>query len=102
MSIEREKLMLKYYLKIAFRNIKNHKSFAFINVTGLAVGMTCAMLILLWVKDELNYDRFHQNIEQICRVVGEYDGLRTPTTAGSTTCTKPIKKRGRFLPVFPY
>jgi len=74
--------MLKHYLAIALRNLKNNKSFTFINITGLAVGMSCAMLIFLWVKDELSYDRFHQNIEQIHRVVSEYDGYRVPTTPG--------------------
>jgi len=38
--------------------MRRHKGFSFINIAGLAVGMACAMLILLWVQDELSYDRF--------------------------------------------
>lgn len=57
--------MLKNYLKIAVRNIKRHMGYSFINITGLALGMTCCILILLWVKDEMATDRFHENIDSI-------------------------------------
>ena len=53
--------MLKNYLKIAIRVIKKHKGYSFINITGLAVGIACCVLILLWVQDELRFDRFHKN-----------------------------------------
>ncbi len=52
--------MLRNYFKIALRNLWRHKSYSFINVSGLAVGMACCLLILLFVQDELVYDRFHQ------------------------------------------
>ena len=45
--------MIKDYLKIAFRNIKKYKSYTFINITGLAIGMACCVLILLFIQDEL-------------------------------------------------
>ncbi|MCJ7582900.1 MAG: ABC transporter permease [Candidatus Aminicenantes bacterium] len=61
--------MFKNYLKIAWRNMKRHKAYSFINITGLAIGMACCMLILLWVQDELSYDRFHENGENIYRVI---------------------------------
>ena len=48
--------MLKNYLKIAFRNIKKHLGYSLINVAGLAIGMACCILILLFVFDELSYD----------------------------------------------
>jgi putative ABC transport system permease protein len=64
--------MIKNYLKITFRNIQRHKFFSFINIAGLAIGMACAILILLWVKDELSYDRFHENAEEIYRVLLNY------------------------------
>ena len=51
--------MFKNYLKIALRNIRREKGFSFINIFGLALGMACCLLILLWVRDELSYDRFH-------------------------------------------
>jgi putative ABC transport system permease protein len=61
--------MLKNYLKIALRNIKRHKGYSLINIVGLAVGMACCILILLWVQDELSYDRFHENADDIYRVI---------------------------------
>jgi len=61
-------VMLKDYNKIAFRNIRKNKGFSFINLAGLALGMTCTILILLWVFDELSYDRFHKHSEHIYRV----------------------------------
>ncbi len=61
--------MIKNYLKVALRNIAKHKSFSFINISGLAIGMACCMLIMLWVQDELNYERFNENIDDIFFVV---------------------------------
>jgi len=60
--------MLKNYLKIALRNLKKHKAYSFINIAGLAVGMTCCILILLWVQDELDFDRYHENADRIYRI----------------------------------
>ena len=60
--------MLKNYLKIALRNINKHKGYSFINIAGLAVGMTCCILILLWVQDELSYDRYNENADRIYRI----------------------------------
>jgi len=62
--------MLKNYFKIAFRNIRRHKTYSILNLTGLGVGMACAILIMLWIGHELSYDRFHANAAQIYRVVG--------------------------------
>jgi len=61
--------MFKNYLKIASRNILRHKGYSFINIVGLAVGMAVCILILLWVQDELSYDRFHKNHNDIYRVI---------------------------------
>jgi len=71
-SIRWNSAMFKSYGKIAFRQILRHKGYSFINISGLATGMTCCILILLWVQDELCYDRFHDNIEELCRIVQEY------------------------------
>ena len=60
--------MVSNYLKIALRNIKKHKGYSLINIAGLAVGMTCCILILLWVQDELSYDRYHKNADRIYRI----------------------------------
>ena len=60
--------MFKNYLKIILRNIRNHKGYSFINIAGLAVGMACCILILLWVFDELSFDRYHENSDRIYRI----------------------------------
>jgi ABC-type antimicrobial peptide transport system permease subunit len=60
--------VLKNYLKIALRTIWKHKGYAFINISGLAAGLACALFILLWVQDELGYDRFHAGAENLYRV----------------------------------
>jgi len=65
-------VMLKNYLKTAFRNIRRHKGYAFINVAGLAVGMACCILIMLFVFDELSYDKFHENHDHIYRVTRKW------------------------------
>ena len=61
--------MIKNYFKIAFRNILRHKGFSFINIFGLALGLAVFILIMLWVKDENSYDRFHQNSDRLYRLV---------------------------------
>ncbi len=61
--------MLKNYLKIAIRNFWKNKQFTIINIIGLSVGMACVILILLWVTDELSFDRFHDNADNIYLVL---------------------------------
>jgi len=60
--------MIKNYLKVAFRNIRRHKGFSFINIAGLAIGLACCLLITIWVLDELSYDKFHENAANLYRV----------------------------------
>jgi ABC-type antimicrobial peptide transport system permease subunit len=66
--------MLRNYLKIAVRNIWKHKGYSFINIAGLALGMACALFILLAVQDELSFDRFHENAASIFRVEQDQKG----------------------------
>ncbi len=61
-------IMFGNYLKIALRYLTRQKGYSFINITGLAIGMACAIFILLWVQDELSYDGFHENKDNIFRV----------------------------------
>ena len=61
--------MIKNYLKIAIRNLGKNKGSSFINIAGLSIGLACAMLIILYVKDEVSYDRFHKNGDRIFRIV---------------------------------
>ncbi|MFB3133176.1 MAG: ABC transporter permease [Rhodothermales bacterium] len=60
--------MLKNYLKIALRHLQKHKGYSFINIAGLTIGMAACVLIMLYVQDELSYDRYHENADQIYRV----------------------------------
>jgi predicted permease len=61
--------MFKSHLKIALRVIRRQKGYSVINITGLAIGIACCILILLWVRDELGYDGFHENGNRIYRIV---------------------------------
>jgi len=61
--------MLKNYLKIAFRNLSRQKVFSLINIVGMAIGLACGILLSLWIFDELSYDKFHENGENIYRVL---------------------------------
>jgi putative ABC transport system permease protein len=63
--------MFNNYLKIALRNIFKHKGYSLINIIGLAIGMACCLLILLYVQDELSYDHYHENADRIYRVIEE-------------------------------
>ncbi|MCU0467926.1 MAG: ABC transporter permease, partial [Arcicella sp.] len=60
--------MLQNYLKIAFRNLQRNKVYSFINIAGLAVGMAVAMLIGLWVWDEVSFNKSHKNYDRIAQV----------------------------------
>jgi len=68
--------MLKNYLKITWRNVRNNKIYSFVNIMGLAVGMACCILILLWIQDELSFDKFHENYSDIYRTIPELQGTK--------------------------
>ena len=65
--------MFKNYLKITLRNIGRNKAYSLINISGLAIGMACCILILLWVQDELSFDRFHLHANRMGRVIAAVD-----------------------------
>ena len=75
--------MIKNYLKSALRNIKRHKGYAFINIAGLAIGMACCILILMYITAELSYDRYHEKADRIFR-------LGLDATMGGSTVVTPI------------
>ena len=60
--------MIRNYLKTAVRGLLKHKEYSLINVIGLAIGMACVILILLFVREELSFDAFHTNKDRIYRV----------------------------------
>ena len=61
--------MIKNYFKTAWRNLLQNKTFSLINIFGLALGMTCSLVIMLWLKDEIKKDKFHQNGKRLYRVM---------------------------------
>ena len=61
--------MFKNHITVAIRTLLRHKIYSFVNISGLAVGIACCMLIMLFVQDELSYDKFHKNANQIYRVL---------------------------------
>ena len=67
--------MFKNYFTVAFRNLSRNKIYSFINIAGLSLGLACSMLIILYVKDEVSYDKFHANVNNIYRVVNQYVGV---------------------------
>src|SRR6266498_2870091 len=68
--------MLKNYFKIAWRNLVRNKAFSAINILGLALGMACSLLIMLWIQDERSVDAFHANGKYLYQVYERqyYDG----------------------------
>jgi ABC-type antimicrobial peptide transport system permease subunit len=60
--------MFRNYLITAIRSLIRQKGFSLINILGLAIGLACALLILLWVQDELSFDKFHEHAERLYRV----------------------------------
>ncbi|MBN1210991.1 MAG: ABC transporter permease [candidate division Zixibacteria bacterium] len=65
--------MYRNYLKISLRNIVRNRGYTFINVAGLAVGLACCILIMLWVTDEISFDKFHKNYDNVYRVIACYN-----------------------------
>ncbi|MGD9344850.1 MAG: ABC transporter permease, partial [Candidatus Aminicenantes bacterium] len=61
--------MFRNYIKTALRNMRKFKGYAFINIAGLAIGIACCILIILWVRDELSFDAFHERADRLYRVV---------------------------------
>jgi putative ABC transport system permease protein len=72
--------MIKNFFIIAWRNLKRRKSFSFINIAGLSIGMAAAVLILLWIQNEVSYDNFHEKKDRLYQVWNRY------TTDGKTGC----------------
>ncbi len=87
--------MLKNYFKIAIRNILRNKLISFINILGLSLGMVISLLLLIWAQDEIMYDRFHENIDNIYQL-SMINEDTSPATAGRTIPYKliPVSRTG--------
>jgi putative ABC transport system permease protein len=76
--------MFKHNLLLSFRNFKKYKSSFFINLVGLSTGLACALLIYLWVNDELHVDKFHKNDDKLYQVMMNHQMTNELTTGPST------------------
>ncbi len=73
--------MFKSFLKITFRNLFKNKAYTLINLSGLAIGMSCIILVLLWVENEFSYDRFFKNADNIHLVLQGIDKSYSTSTS---------------------
>ncbi len=101
--------MLKNHLKIAFRQLKKQKFYSAVNIIGLAIGVTCCLLIALFVRDELSYDQHHPNVENLYLVarntdINSFKGIYSavpPLLAQTMVDEIPeVKKAARLNPHF--
>jgi len=86
--------MFRNYLKIAFRNLAKNKLYSFVNLAGLTCGITCCILIGMYIFHELTYDRFQKNANRIVRITTEYSiGGTVVKTPGTPTKAGPLFTR---------
>lgn len=90
--------MLKNYFKIAWRNLRKNRLYAFVNITGLTVGIVSCLLIGIYIKSELSYDRFNENADRIVRVTMDYGQGGAPQKV-AVTGTKVGPQFKRTFPV---
>jgi len=86
--------MLRSYIKIAWRNLIRNKIFSAINISGLALGMACSLLIILWLQDERGVDGFHTNGNYLYQVYESqfYDGKVSTGYATQGLLAEELKK----------
>ena len=100
--------MLRNYLKILIRNFIRNKTFSIINILGLSVGLTCVLLIGLYVVDEYSFDRYHEKLDRIYMVITEatFDGHTNRWTGvankAATTIAKEIPEVEKAVRLFPH
>ena len=91
--------MFKNYIKIAIRNMRKNKVFSIINILGLAVGIACCLIILLFVQFELSYENYHENRDNIYRIVKE--SINRETRVSSSSSGTPIPLAPALKSEFP-
>ena len=91
--------MIKNYFKIAWRNLMKYKFISFINLFGLTVGLTCCLLITTYILNELSYDRYNKNAENIYRVTRSFNNAEGVVSLKLSTVSPPF---GYYFPTdFP-
>ncbi len=91
--------MIKNYFKIAFRSLMKYKFISFINLFGLTVGLTCCLLITTYILNELSYDKYNKNAENIYRVTRSFNNAEGVVSLNLSTISPPF---GYYFPTdFP-
>ena len=83
--------MIRNYIKVAIRNLLRQKGFSFINIFGLALGISCTALIGMWVSDELSYDRFHKDYDRMYRITATLPELKVHAAVTSAPIALAVK-----------
>src|ERR1700755_2269124 len=105
-SYKRTSMLISYF-KIAWRNIKRNKLFSAINILGLSIGIATCFIIMLYVQDELSYDKFNTNANNIARIVfhanmdgGKIDegGVMAPVAQTLKKDFPEVQDATRFVP----
>lgn len=90
--------MFKFYLITAVRNLRKFKSITIINITGLSVGVAACFLLMLYVQDELSFDRYHQHSDRIFRIIENDSPYTSPQISGITSANFPeVERSARIL-----
>jgi putative ABC transport system permease protein len=89
--------MLINYLKIAVRNLLRNKAYSLINIFGLAIGISCFMLIFLFISDEFNYDKFHTKADRIYRLIEKIDN----EGQGEESSSAPLPVANALITAYP-
>ena len=98
--------MYKNYFKIGWRSLVKNKGYSFINIFGLAIGMAACVLIMLYVADEMSYDKHHKDGDRIYRITSEIKGERmagasAPIAEGLKKDFQEVEQSTRLLRFFP-
>jgi predicted permease len=83
--------MIRNYIKVAVRNLLLQKGFSFINIFGLALGISCTALIGMWVNDELSYDRFHKDYDRMYRITATLPEMRVHAAVSPAPLATAVK-----------
>ena len=86
--------MVRNYFKIAWRNLLKNKGYSSINILGLAIGLACCLLVVLYIQDELSFDHYHTKKDRIYRVVHDWkerNGMETQQIWGNAPVGAALK-----------
>lgn len=94
--------MVKNFITSALRSIKRQKAFSFINIMGLAIGISVSLMLFLFIQNELDYDKFHENRTQIFRVISRYTTTSGNTNSSAITFGSVVPEMLKDIPEVQY